>query len=75
MMDHAPVLMIVLPVFASLALTLIGPLGHRAAYGNTVLSIAGSWRRQWPPWCRWFRLAGRFSTVWGTGCRPWVSSW
>ena len=42
MMDHAPVLMIVLPVFASLALTLIGPLGHRAAYGLLILSIAGS---------------------------------
>ncbi len=42
MMDQAPVLMIVLPVFASLLLTLIGPLGHRAAYGLLILSIAGS---------------------------------
>ncbi|MCF8091427.1 MAG: CoA-disulfide reductase [Desulfotignum sp.] len=42
MIDHAPVLMIVLPVFASLVLTLAGPLGHRAAYGLLILSIAGS---------------------------------
>jgi multicomponent Na+:H+ antiporter subunit D len=42
MMDHAPILMIVLPVFASLALTLIGPLGHRTAYGLLIFSIAGS---------------------------------
>ncbi len=42
MMEQAPVLMIVVPVFASLALTLIGPLGHRAAYGLLVVSTAGS---------------------------------
>ena len=42
MMDQAPVLMIVVPVFASLVLTLIGPLGHRAAYGLLLISMAGS---------------------------------
>ncbi len=40
MMDQAPVLMIVVPVFASLALTLIGPLGHRAAYGLLIASLS-----------------------------------
>jgi multicomponent Na+:H+ antiporter subunit D len=34
--------MIVIPVFASLVLTLIGPLGHRTAYGLLIVSIAGS---------------------------------
>ncbi|HSL60997.1 MAG TPA: monovalent cation/H+ antiporter subunit D family protein [Desulfotignum sp.] len=40
MTDQAPALMILVPVFASLALTLIGPLGHRAAYGLLIVSIA-----------------------------------
>ncbi|MEX1302277.1 MAG: proton-conducting transporter membrane subunit [Desulfotignum sp.] len=42
MMDQIPALMIVLPVFASLVLTLIGPLGHRTAYGLLIFSTAGS---------------------------------
>jgi multicomponent Na+:H+ antiporter subunit D len=42
MMDQAPALMIVVPVFASLVLSLIGPFGHRAAYGVLIVSIAGS---------------------------------
>ena len=42
MMDQAPALMIVVPVFASLLLTLIGPLGHRPAYGLLIVSVAVS---------------------------------
>ena len=42
MIDQAPVLMIVVPLFASLVLTLIGPLGHRPAYGLLLVSIAVS---------------------------------
>ncbi len=42
MMDQAPAFMLVVPVFASLVLTLIGPLGHRAAYGLLIIAIAVS---------------------------------
>ena len=42
MMDQAPAFMLVVPVFASLVLTLIGPLGHRTAYGLLIGSIAVS---------------------------------
>jgi len=68
MMDQAPALMIVVPVFASLVLTLIGPLGHRAAYGLLLISIAVS-------------LAAALATMvqvvqaGQAGSRPWASNW
>lgn len=42
MMDQAPILIIIIPLFASLFLTLVGPLGPRFAYGLLIAALAGS---------------------------------
>lgn len=42
MIDQAPVLIVIIPLFAALLLTLAGPLGPRFAYGTLVVSLAGS---------------------------------
>jgi multicomponent Na+:H+ antiporter subunit D len=42
MMDQAPILIIIIPLFAALFLTLVGPLGPRFSYGLLIAALAGS---------------------------------
>lgn len=42
MIDQAPILIIIIPMFAALFLTLAGPLGPRFAYGLLIAALAAS---------------------------------